>query len=270
MLEKMFRNVLVRKAYGAASRIPLVGPGLRKIVKSVVPPGTRVWTTIAGGSGRGLMVNLDSRYEDGYARGGHEPLVEKMLTSHLRPGFVVYDVGAHIGILALIAARVVGREGEVIAFEADQGNAERITEHARRNSMPQIEVVENAVWRTNGSLRFERASSQSSRNQGAVVSGTTKDGSETIEVQSVSLDEFARTHRPPNVIKVDVEGAEYAVLEGGDRLFSSVKPLLICEVHNGEACLDVTQWLSKREYSYVWLESSEKFPRHLLAKPNIS
>jgi FkbM family methyltransferase len=216
------------------------------------------------------MVNLDSRYEDGYARGGHEPLVEEMLTSHLHPGFVVYDVGAHIGILGLIAARVVGREGEVIAFEADPGNAERITEHALRNSMPQIKVVQSAVWRTSGRLRFERASSQSSRNQGAVVSGATKEDSETIDVQAVSLDEFARAHRPPNVIKVDVEGAEDAVLEGSDSLFSSVKPILICEIHNSEACLNVTLWLSKRNYSYVWLEASEKFPRHLIAKPGIS
>lgn len=270
MFDKMFRNVLVRKAYGAASRIPFVGAGLRRIAKRVMPPGTRVWTAITAGFGRGLMVNLDSRYEDEYARGGHEPLVEKMLTSHLRPGWVVYDVGAHIGILSLIAARVVGPEGEVIAFEADPGNAERIAEHALRNSMPQIKVVPNAVWRTSGRLRFERASSQSSRNQGSVVSGATKDASETIEVQAVSLDEFARAHRPPNVIKVDVEGGEDAVLEGSNSLFSSVKPILICEIHNSQACLNVTQWLSGRNYSYIWLEESEKFPRHLLAKPSVS
>ena len=270
MLDKVFRNVLVRKAYGAASRIPFVGAGLQRIVKQVMPPGTRLWTAIAAGCGRGLMVNLDSRYEDEYARGGHEPLVEKMLTSHLRPGLVVYDVGAHIGIVSLIAGRVVGREGEVIAFEADPGNAERIAEHALRNSMPQIKVVQNAVWRTSGRLRFERASSQSSRNQGAVVSGDTIKGLETIEVQALSLDEFARERRSPDVIKVDVEGAEDAVLEGSDRLFSLVKPILICEIHNPDACLNVTRWLLERNYSYVWLETSEEFPRHLIAKPNAS
>jgi hypothetical protein len=89
-------------------------------------------------------------------------------------------------------------------------------------------------------------------------------------VQAVSLDEFARAQRSPDVIKVDVEGAEDAVLEGSDRLFSLVKPILICEIHNSDACLNVTRWLLERNYSYVWLETSEEFPRHLIAKPNAS
>jgi hypothetical protein len=79
-----------------------------------------------------------------------------------------------------------------------------------------------------------------------------------------------RSHRPPDVVKVDVEGAEASVLEGSALLFETKKPILICEIHNARAYQRVTEWLSDRSYRYSWVEDSAKLPRHLMATPMCS
>jgi FkbM family methyltransferase len=211
-------------------------------------------------------MHLDSRFETNYASGAYEPLIEAVLLSGLEAGGVFYDVGAHIGLFSLLAARVVGKSGSVFAFEADPENAERIKEHASRNGLDYIHVVPCAVWSSPGRLAFERASADSSRNQGAVANDFSKANKNTIEVEAVSLDAFAQKHKPPTLIKIDVEGGEAAVLDGSKETFKSNAPLLICEVHNQRAADYVTRWLGSNSYVFDWIEESADFPRHLLAK----
>ena len=198
--------------------------------------------------------------------GAYEPLIEAVLLYGLEAGSVFYDVGAHIGLFSLLAARVVGKSGSVFAFEADPDNAERIKEHVRRNMFDQIQVVPCAVWSSAGHLRFERASAQSSRNQGAIVTGPLVGRDNTIDVEAIALNDFAQAHPAPTLIKIDVEGAEADVLRGSEEIFARSKPMLICEVHHGHAAEDVTRWLNERGYTFEWLEASPQFPRHLLAK----
>lgn len=81
----------------------------------------------------------------------------------------MYDVGAHVGFISLVAAQLVGPEGKIFAFEADLENSARIFDHARMNRLPQIEVIRSAVWSTSKPLSFRRASGASSRNTGTVL-----------------------------------------------------------------------------------------------------
>jgi FkbM family methyltransferase len=266
ILATFSRFAIVRRLYAALRGAPILGPPLRRFVRKAIPPGTRVWVSIAGGLGKGLSVNLDTRFEMNYATGNYEPLIEHALSSHLQPGSVFYDVGAHIGVLSMIAARIVSPAGVVFAFEPDPGNVERIEEHARRNMLNHIKTVPFAAWSSGGRLRFERAPSESSRNQGALAMDPGANGVNIIEVDAISLDEFAHNHPPPSLIKLDVEGAEASVLRGSEMIFSSVKPALICEVHNEQAAQDVTRWLADREYTFEWLQDSSSFPRHLVAR----
>src|SRR5260370_10311447 len=113
----LFRNV-----YSQLTRIPLFGAVLQSLVKLMVPIGTRLWLRIPSGLGEGLWVRLDARFEMEYASGTYEPLIAKAMLSCLGPGSVFYDVGAHIGILSMLAARIVGESGAVFAFEADPDN----------------------------------------------------------------------------------------------------------------------------------------------------
>lgn len=264
-IQQLSRLQSVRRVYEALSKGPILGPPLRWLARGLLPVESRYWFNISAGLGEGLWLHLDPRFEMDYASGKYEPQIQNILSSHLRPGSVFYDVGAHIGVLSLLAARCVGRTGSVFAFEADPENVQRIEAHARRNMLDQIQTIPCAVWSSAGQLQFERASAQSSRNQGTVTAEGSVSSSNTVEIEAVSLDGFVSGHRPPTLIKVDVEGAEAAVLRGSEKVFAQGKPVLICEVHNERAAEEVSKWLVERGYTLEWLQGAPKFPRHLLA-----
>jgi FkbM family methyltransferase len=201
-----------------------------------------------------------------YATGNYEPLVENAMVSGLGTGSVFYDVGAHIGIFSLLAARIVGKSGSVFAFEADPDNAQRIREHARRNGLDQINVIPCAIWSSPGKLTFQRALPNSSRNQGAVSTDPQIRNEHMTEVEALSLDSFSLAHVAPTLIKIDIEGGETTALQGGEATFTSHGPMLICELHNIVAEEFVTQWLSSKHYTLRFLEESNAFPRHIVAR----
>lgn len=263
------RKPLFRRTYLGARKIPLLGRVLQRLIGLVIPNGTRLWLQVPSGRCQGLWLHLDPRFEMDYAKGTYEPSIEKAMVTGLAPGSVFYDVGAHIGIFSLLAARIVGESGAVFAFEADPENAERIKEHARRNGLDQIHDVPCAVWSSSGKLKFQRSSLNSSRNQGAVAHDPDLQSETIIEVEATTLDCFSQEHPGPTLIKIDIEGGEVAALQGSERIFESHKPILICEVHNQEAEDYVKQWLWSRHYSLIFLEKSRAFPRHLMAKEGI-
>lgn len=257
-----------RALYGRLRRLPVVGAGLGWLANRLYPRGRRVWVTVQGSLAKGLWMHLDPHYEESYRTADYETAVQEFLAEHLRRGDTFYEVGAHIGFLSLGAARLVGTEGDVVAFEADPDNAARIEEHLRRNSLAQARVVSQAVWSGAGRLRFERASPFSSRNTGAVQEDPASDcNSDAIEVEAVALDDYVRGRRPPSLIKIDVEGGELQVLKGAEGLISERRPIVLCEVHSAGLALQVEKWLLERGYALEWFADETKFPRHLTARP---
>ncbi len=267
MISRLLCSPALQESYARIRRVPVVGDLAHSLVRKVLPAGARVTVTVRSSLAAGLLLSVNPRYEAGYAAGVHEIPLLKSLASHLQRGDVVYDVGAHIGFICLVAARLVGSEGKIYAFEADPENAQRILEHKRMNSLPQIELVHTAVWSECTTLSFRRDPDSSSRNTGA-VSGIAGDDTNpgAIAVEAVTLDHFAIEHRPPAVVKIDVEGAEERVLEGAEALFRKSQPKLICEIHNAEAAGGVSKWLAAHGYGWKWLTDGEGFPRHLMAQ----
>jgi FkbM family methyltransferase len=264
-LNSLHRNNVALQFYAMCRNIPILGWVLHKAATFAYPRGSRVWMPIRAGAGIGIWMNLDCRFETDYASGNYEPMIEALLLSGLKPGGVFYDVGAHIGLFSLIAAQVVGKSGLVFAFEADPENAERIREHSERNRLPQICVIPCAVWSTPGRIAFERASANSSRNQGAVTSNPSLERANTIVVEAVNLDAFSKAHLPPTMIKIDVEGGEAAVLAGSQETIRLNAPILICEVHDKKAAEHIIPWLTSSNYAFDWVEVHGGFPRHLWA-----
>jgi FkbM family methyltransferase len=245
----------------------VLGECSHKLMLRIMPAGARFAVRVRKGTGAGLRLSLDPRYEAQYAAGFHETVLLACLAAHLKPGDVLYDVGAHIGYISLVAARLVGPGGKVFAFEADPENALRIIGHAEMNALPQVELVGAAVWSECKTLSFNRAAATSSRNTGAVTTleqGKSAEG--IIVVEAVTLDHFVADHRSPTVVKIDVEGAEEEVLKGAEEVFRRSKPTLICEVHNERAADGVAAWLARMGYQSKWLTTGAEFPRHLVAR----
>jgi FkbM family methyltransferase len=265
LIQQLSASPLLRKSYEFFSQVPVVGHLLQKLSRFVLPSDSLVWTVIRSGPGKGLWIHLNPRFEMEYLEGKYEPTVWRVLQSHLKPGTVFYDVGAHIGLFSLIAARDLGVQGSVFVFEPDPSNLQRIEEHASRNRLA-LGIIPKAAWFTDGRMKFQRACFQSSMNRGAIAEDNLAAGESTIEVETVTLDSFGREHPLPSIIKIDVEGSEAAVLRGSDGIFGSAKPIVICEIHHAQAASDVTHWLQARGYGFEWVEDHQQFPRHLFAK----
>jgi FkbM family methyltransferase len=159
-----------------------------------------------------------------YLFGVWEPHMTRWLQHRLRPGDVFVDVGANIGYYSILASRLVGPGGTVVAVEASPTFHQLLLRHARRNRSTNIRAVNAAVSDRDELLTFILASS---RNMGA-NSIVPYDGpaESTFDIAARPLpdllteEEIARAR----VIKIDVEGAEGGVVRGLLPLLPKLRP----------------------------------------------
>ncbi len=166
--------------------------------------------------------------------GTHEIQVQQALVRSLHTGDVVWDVGANIGSLTLLAARIVGPGGHVVAFEPDADCARAIRTNAALNDLHQVEVVEAAVAARSGVADLVVVRDRLWTRLASV--GDHHQGEQRVEVPTVALDDLAGPQ--PALIKIDVEGAELDVVAGMTRLLREARPIVVCEMHgrNTEFC----------------------------------
>lgn len=150
----------------------------------------------------------------------------------LRPGDTVADVGAHVGIVALVAALHVGRGGAVHAFEPVPANLGRLRRNIALNGFQQVIVNPVAVGAREEevSVGLSDIAVRSRSSGGFAVGGAHG----AVEVRQVALDDYfeAAGAPPPRVVKLDVEGSELSVLEGFRRTLERTPPeLLLVEVN---------------------------------------
>jgi hypothetical protein len=111
---------------------------------------------VAGGYGAGLKL-IPMKGDREITLGAYEIPVQKALIENAQPGGVVYDVGANVGYFSLLAARRVGPEGRVYAFEPVARNAAAIERSARANGFHAVEVFEKAVGAADGAADLNLA-----------------------------------------------------------------------------------------------------------------
>ena len=214
------------------------------------------------GPAKGLAFELSPRWEHAAWEGSYELSVQRRFVEFLKPSMTVFDVGANYGFYSLLAAR---REARVFAFEPDSQNAQALTRHASLNGLSdRIRIVPCAVFSYSGSIRLEPRDGGVHGNAHTASQPTARP---TVPVRCITLDDFTASNPAPNLLKMDVEGAESEVLKGAERLFRTVRPILLCEIHDDANSRFAQEWLMQRSYSCDWLEGQATFPRHLLAVP---
>ena len=119
---------------GILRRIPGVKRPAKRLLR-VLLPGKPVWVQVRSGVSQGMWMRLNLRRETRLWRGENEPTLQRALRAAVLPGTVVYDIGAHVGSIALGAARLVGSNGCVVAFEGDPQNIENLQENRDRNHL---------------------------------------------------------------------------------------------------------------------------------------
>ncbi|HXM22036.1 MAG TPA: FkbM family methyltransferase [Terriglobales bacterium] len=244
----------------------------KALIERYALPNKQVWVQAQAGLSQGMWMRLRLPEEARHWRGEHETEVQDAICAGVRPGTVVYDIGSHVGTVALGVARLVGQLGRVVAFDGDPDNTATLGESRLRNRLEaRLAVVHAAVWSYTAShgIPFRRGGTR--RSQGGVeangqhpVAGT----GEIISVPAVTLDDFIAAGGPvPQLVKIDVEGGEYEVLRGGTNLFASQRPLIIAEVHHQQAAELIGVWLGQYQYCAQWNIPRENFPRCMFAWP---
>lgn len=184
---------------------------------------------VARGQGAGLK--LVARGADpNFARGSYEQPMQEAVASELSAGDVLFDVGANIGFFSLIAARRVGAEGRVYAFEPVPRNAAAIRRSAQLNGLAMIKVFPEAVGAATG--RAELLLAHHIGGAALASVGAPPDTRGRMQVDVVTLDDAVarRGLRPPSLVKIDVEGAEIDVLHGMTEIMRRYRPKIIYEV----------------------------------------
>jgi FkbM family methyltransferase len=159
-------------------------------------------------------------------------------------GAVVYDVGANVGIYSLLASLRAGPSGTVYAFEPLERNLRYLRRHVALNNSQNCVVLEKAVCNREGKLPFSAAAWNPS------MARLSPDGE--ILVPATTLDTCIYGEmglRPPDIIKIDVEGAEFEVLEGATRAISEFHPTIFLEIHGTQLHADCCAFLLRSGYN---------------------
>jgi FkbM family methyltransferase len=189
--------------------------------------------TIRHGVARGLKFNVGESCPE-LGLGTYELPIQNIFSQHLHQGNVFYDIGANVGFFSIIAARLVGSTGQVYAFEPGEGNANSIRHNARLNNFSQIEVIQKAVSDTPG--EGELLLAQYSGGHALATADAPPDLAGKVTVELVTIDDLIAQNqiKPPNFVKVDIEGAELDALRGMTETIKQYKPIIIYEIDDGD------------------------------------
>jgi FkbM family methyltransferase len=162
-----------------------------------------------------------------FIRGTYEPVQSAAFVRLVRPGDVVFDIGAHVGFYSVLSSRLAGPAGRVVAFEPLPGNLRFLRRHLALNACANVMVLEVCVGERSGTARFDDS-------HGTGVGHLSSGGA--LDVQVRALDELiAAGELPvPDLIKMDVEGAEVRVLQGAEQVLRASRPTLIVSTHGEE------------------------------------
>ena len=151
---------------------------------------------------------------------------------HVKPGHVVWDVGANMGLFTFAAAGIAGAEGRIYAFEPDVAMVRLLRRSARLNvGTAPVEAIPCAVAEGVDLARFHIAERSRTSNALEGFVHTQTGGVREVEtVMTVSLDWLAERITPPDVVKIDVEGADLSVLRGALHLMKTVRPVIVFEM----------------------------------------
>lgn len=183
--------------------------------------------------GKQLRITLrDGLAESWYDHDWSEQPEITFLQSHrLNAGARVFDCGAHQAVVAMVLASIVGSTGRVIAVEALSHNVAVAEENLRLNPSlgATLHIVRAAIADRSGTVEFSEDFSRNGQLHNDVHVHSGKQS-----VPSVTLDELAERFGPPDVVFLDIEGAEQLALRGASRLLAAPsKPDWFIEVHVG-------------------------------------
>lgn len=216
----------------------------------------RLWDDVQLNVGTSIACNLWDEMQFGIWWGGdtYEIRETRYFKSLLKPCSVVFDIGANVGYYSLIAAPLVGSGGRIYAFEPVSQQFGRLKDNALRNGFCQILPYKLALSDKTGEALIHL---EDEFNTGSASLRPAKIQNALDEIVAcATLDDFVESQALDrlDVIKIDVEGYESAVLKGGHKTLEAFRPALLVEVKEilqrsaGFSRQELFDWLCARNY----------------------
>lgn len=250
-------KILSAHVVTAVTKVPVLNNLIKKCVIRF-EEGSVV--RISSGLAAGLLWRRYRHNVNAYWLGNYELSVQRRISLELKEEDVFFDIGANAGFFSLIAAKIVGERGSVIAFEPMPIHADAIEEQFRINKLNNCRCIPSAVGKLDGVRELivpkrgdEKASLPTARL--ASTTGSINGNEEVMHsyyVNVTSLDSFVdREGLVPDLIKIDVEGGEGDVLHGGvDLIRSKRAPRILVETHGRDMAASVERQLIDAGYRF--------------------
>lgn len=219
----------------------------------LIPRGIQV--PIRSGIAKG-MIWVTGAHVHGCWLGTYENDKQDFCAKVVMHGMTVFDLGANSGFYTLVMARLVGGKGRVVAFEPDSGNVSLLRRHVVLNKLTNVNIVQAAVSESTSLSGFSLAGGATGH----------LENSHCYLVPTLCLDDALRGESIPfpDVIKMDVEGAEVKVLRGAKELINKNSCIWIVALHGEEAKRGCFEILGNAQYRLSDLQGN------IIDPPNFS
>ena len=188
-----------------------------------------------------------------FGRGAFDADLLRLASEEIEPNSTIWDIGANVGVFAFAAASRALPGGYVLAVEPDDWlvNILRRSAALPENSRLAVQVLAAAISDKVGTrtlLIAERGrASNALQGVGRNQMGGVRD---RVAVRTFTLDHLLDSYPMPHLLKIDVEGAEYQVLQGASRMLSDVRPKIYVEV-GSDLSDSVTAKLREHDYALL-------------------
>ena len=166
--------------------------------------------------------------------GSYEAAKQRKVMDLVRPGMVCWDIGANVGFYTLLLAELVGTTGNVFAFEPFPRNIKFLQRHVQMNRYQNVRISPRALDDFDGESGFDPEANPS---MGHLAAG----GSLRVSCSRADTLLAAGEIEAPDLIKIDVEGAEAGVLRGAKRVLEH-RPVILLATHGDDvhrSCVDL-------------------------------
>ena len=259
MIEKLIPRLLGRVPVPLRRAIigrPDKPSGVATFVHNLLNHLPRAESKVAACQGplEGYRMLVNWRRFRSFVYGTWEPEVTGVITSIVKLGMTVIDIGAHVGYYSLLLAKCVGPTGRVFSFEPLHENLALLRKNVQLNNLTNVHSFCDALFSRAGELSLSVPDESPDSGDGSLIHDR---GSKHVPVQAITLDSFcASANIQPDILKMDVEGAEYDVLLGAQETIRRCRPKLLIELHHFDgnvAAHPVPDLLAGWSYQIEWI-----------------
>lgn len=171
-----------------------------------------------------------------YFFGAYEPIEVHLLSTLLEPDAIFLDIGANVGFYSLMLSQFVPR-GKVYAFEPVAANFSTLERNINANQLGnRIQVVRKGLWNLSTTLEFSLPDDEHN-NLGSFSAGRSELKKNKVNCEVITLDSFVDSEKLSrlDVMKMDIEGAEFFALKGAEQTLKKFQPIIQIEL-NRRAC----------------------------------